>query len=248
MNNCHYSKFAIIFVSLILSFIPLKAFAGPHGLGRALVIVFGSIILAFFISTIIEIVLIVLWKKRQSGQRKVLSIVLLSYSMLYIPFITWLVLTMFFDFLYSQLLQAGISNVAILASSTILVIGLFLLKEVYTKRFKTVLWLSSAFVLVPVALLYICTACGGFFMGLSEYGVKRFIVNPLILAAIMLGGVIINAIISKNIKMVNILFITLLFLVTIPIGIKNEFAILAAVSVTVAWLLQRQTTKKWQQQ
>lgn len=83
-------------------------------------------------------------------------------------------------------------------------------------------------------------------MGLSESGVKAFIVTPLILAAIMLAGVIINAIISNNIKKINLLFITLLFLVTISIGIKNEFAFWAAVSITVAWLLQRQTTKKWQ--
>lgn len=155
MNNRYYSKFAIVFISLMLSLTPFKAFAGPQGLGRALVMVYGSILLAFFISTIIELVLLILWKKRQSGQRKVLSIVLLSYSMLYIPFITWLILTMFFDFLYYHIIQAGISNVAILASSTILVIGLFLLKEIYTKRFKTVLWLSSAFVLVPVAFLYL---------------------------------------------------------------------------------------------
>lgn len=253
MNNRYHYKVAVVFISLILSLAPLTAFAGGGGiggLGLFLAIIAGMRLLAFSVSTAIEFVLLRLWRKRQSGQRAVLSIILVAYSIFYIPFIIWFILSNSFNWLYYQFVHAGIIN-AMLALTTILVIGLFLLKETYAKRFKAVLWLSSGFVLVLTALLYIGTAaCSGIFIkGLSDYGVKSYITIPLILAAIMLVGAIINASISNDIKKVNILFITLLFLASMLMRIdKDAFAFWADVSLAVAWILQRRTTKKWQQQ
>ncbi len=135
-------------------------------------------------------------------------------------------------------------------------------KSLWTWNMKTnkAIWLPSAFVFVPVAFSYFFAAgfiffsTSGFHLsriselfvwGISEPSFREGIIVPVVLATIMLVGMIINIKISADLKKINILFLILLLTVTIPIVFQNVFAMWAAISVTVAWLLQRHTTKTW---
>lgn len=237
MSHKYLYKVAVVFMALMLSLAPLKAFAGSGGIGAfgaGMAMLAGMILLAFLITTTILIALLKIREKKQGWQRVVMNIILLAYSIFYIPFIMKLFLKESFSYQYYHLDQAGLSNY-IIASSSIPVIGLFILKEYLAKRFTPVIWLSSGFVLVPVALLYIIIAVSSGYM------------IPFILAAIMLLGAQFNTVVSDNIKQVNILFITLLFLAAVIMRSDHyAYAFWAIVGIAVAWILQRKSTKRWQ--
>ena len=122
------------------------------------------------------------------------------------------------------------------------------------------LCLAASFVLAPVALSYFFVAGFAFFSssgskwsriselfvwGLSEPAFIGVAVIPPILAIILLVGMVFNIKIARNLQKVNTLFLVLLVIVSIPIFFENVFAMWAAVSVSIAWLLQRHTTKTW---
>jgi hypothetical protein len=134
------------------------------------------------------------------------------------------------------------------------------------------LWLPTVFVLTPLSLAYLYMTWRGIKMGLampwsthissimSDRNAIEFIFVPLILSAIMLGGNFIALRIAKDIKKLNILFPIMLVLIATLIVIKHAFvlppeviltdilSIWSAICIIVAWLLQKNTTKKWQKQ
>ena len=132
------------------------------------------------------------------------------------------------------------------------------------------LWLPTAFVLIPISLAYLYGAWFGISMGLSmpwsthvslimsDRNSMEVILSPIILAVIMLLGAFINIKIAKDIGKLNKLFLVLLALIAtlilikhvvmtpVEISLTDVLAMWSTVSVIVAWLIQRYTTKKWQ--
>jgi hypothetical protein len=134
------------------------------------------------------------------------------------------------------------------------------------------LWLPTAFVLTPLSLAYLYMTWIGISMGLSmpwamhislimsDQNAIEGIFSPLIFSAIMLVGTFVAIKIAKDIRKLNKLFPIMLVLIATLTAIKHAFVPLAEVTLTdilaiwsivcvvVAWLLQKSTTKKWQQQ
>ena len=251
MQNRHHYIVVVIFITLSLFLTPGKAFAGSGGIGAfgvGMAMLAGMILLVFLITTGVAVGLLKLRESNLGWQRAVVNITLLVYSIFYIPLIMKLFLKESFSYQYSYIDRAGLSKY-IISLSFVPVIGLFLLKQFLAKRYAAVIWLSSGFILVPVALLYIIIAVSsGYFMkNLSSSGLESFVTIPLILAAIMLVGAIINARISTNIEKVNMLFISLFFIAAVIMRSDDyAYAFWAIVGIIVAWILQRKSTKRWQ--
>jgi len=251
MTNIDRYRVAVVFLTMTIFLAPLRAFAGTGGmggLGAALAMLGGMILFVFLITTAIAIALLKLRRTNQGWRRTVVSIILLVYTVLYIPLILKLFLKDSFSYQYYHLDQAGLGNY-IIAFSSLPVIGLFLLKEYLAKRFTTVIWLSAGFVLVPVALLYtiVAVASVSFIGNLSPSGIESFATIPLILAAVLVTGAIINTRISTNTVKVHVLFIALFVLAAVIMRRDHYgYALWAIIGIASAWIFQIKSTKNRQ--